>query len=58
MLIRSLPVQNLFAFLLEYLQLFESVDADFFHIVFSTVIKLYLTTHGDRCVGMSGPDYS
>ncbi|KAK8825329.1 hypothetical protein WA538_003026, partial [Blastocystis sp. DL] len=44
-----LPVQNLFAFLLEYLKLFEQADGDFVHSVFSTVLKLYMTTHGDRC---------
>ena len=51
----SLPVQNLFAFLLEYLKLFEQADGDFVHSVFSTVLKLYMTTHGDRCVGESDP---
>ena len=50
-LIGSVPIQNLFAFLLEYMRLFERVDAAFFHAVFSSVLKLYLTTHGDRCVG-------
>lgn len=51
----SLPVQNLLAFLLEYLKLFEQADGDFVHLVFSTVLKLYMTTHGDRTVGENDP---
>ena len=44
------PVQILFMFLLTYLRLLDQIEADFMHTVFTTVLKLYLTTHGDRCV--------
>ena len=44
------PVQLLFMFLLTYLRLLDQIEADFMHTVFTTVLKLYLTTHGDRCV--------
>ena len=39
-------MQILFMFLLTYLRLLDQIEADFMH----TVLKLYLTTHGDRCV--------
>ncbi len=43
-------MQILFMFLLTYLRLLDQIEADFMHTVFTTVLKLYLTTHGDRCV--------
>ena len=48
--ILSQPVQTLFMFLLTYLRLLDRIEADFLHTVFTTVLRLYLTTHGDRCV--------
>ena len=51
LLIDRKPVDSIISFLLTYLDLFGmQIDPDFFQSVFENVLKVYLTTHSDRCV--------
>lgn len=53
-LIDRKPVNMVISYLLTYLDLFGiNIDSDFFQSVFENVLKVYMTTHSDRCVVLS-----